>query len=129
MKSKAEYYYTIVNKNLFGGELPQIPIYFNRSRTFTSMIQEKNGVPMRIILTAADKKMDKDHDTKYAFVTDLLYGMVHVYCAVKGIPHGKNEKHTPEFVEAAEEHGLFFNEEFNMIFLLKDMDEILKEKD
>lgn len=127
MKSKADYYYNIINRNLFSGELPQIPIYFNRSKTFTSMVQEKDGIPVHIILTAEDKKMDKNHDTLYAFVTDLLYGMVHVYCAIKGIPHGENEHHSPEFAEAAREHGLFFNEALQMVFPLKDLEEILKE--
>lgn len=117
--------YGAMNCNLFNSELPDIQVQFTSGARYAGVTQVNNGEVTGILINADTIRGDSTEARADYLAGILLHEMVHVYCIINGIPHYIGGKHTPEFIEAAADHGLFYDDFGNTNFLMADINEIL----
>ena len=110
--------YNHLNEEVFSSELSVLPVYLADDVDFNGATHcRANGDPFQIAISREYVKKASGLDD---IISTLLHEMIHVYCIEKGIAHFDKVTgtHTKEFCEAAEAHGLFYDDFTNDNFLI-----------
>ena len=117
--------YRVINQAVFAGELPDLPVIVETGKPYKAVCRSSNNKPVGICISL-------DRINRSDVVEDItgtvLHEMVHVYCIIHDIPHFDRStgEHLPGFVQAAEEHGLYYDDFMNTNILLLDAVQIVR---
>lgn len=110
------YLYRRINETAFKDDpLPLLPVSSirNPDKHYAGVTVAIKGEPQEIVINLAHiNGID-------AYISTLVHEMIHVYCAIKGIPHFADGHHLQGFIDEADKRGLIFSEEpyINLFYL------------
>lgn len=107
--------YAGLNRDRFNNTLPILPIKITTGKKYIASCCTKNGELSHINVSVDNLQVAGEEE----ITAILLHEMVHAYCIVNHIPHYDMNagRHLPGFIDAAAEHGLFYDDDFNINFI------------
>ena len=121
--------FSFLNKRYFNNELKELPFEPVTGQPYVMAFVTEQGKEWReaccfSICTGKSKGLKPE-----SLLAALLHEMVHEFCFFRGIEDFNREtgEHLQGFIDAAAEHGLFYDDFLHANFLIEDVEEILRD--
>lgn len=103
-----------LNKKYFSNGLLPLPVEVTTGKNYLACCCTENGQPVLIRVSIDNINSAEE------IAAAILHEMIHAYCIVKQIPHYDPEtgRHLQGFIQAAADHGLFYDDFLNVNFIM-----------